>query len=247
MAEATLIAHAGAVRMNRDELSRLPVPLATRTHKPIPHGEIVQAITESLGFRGLQIVREEFAAKPDGSRMFGVMEINHQFLGVRFALGIRNANDKSFRLALTAGYRVMVCDNLAFNGEFKPTLAKHSNSLNLIDTVTLGIDRIQRGFRPLEGTIREWQEASVSDLDAENVIYRAFVRGELKAPRKLLHDVHKAYFVTPEEAFRSRNYWSLSNAFTGVMKQLAPAQFYQATAHLGTFLNAQFAARSTPF
>jgi hypothetical protein len=38
--------------------------------------------------------------------------------GARFALGIRNAHDKSFRLAVTVGYRVFVCENLAFSGDF---------------------------------------------------------------------------------------------------------------------------------
>lgn len=233
--------------MTREELSLLPVPESTRTHRPVPHHEIVKAITESLGFRGLQIIREEFAATTDGNKMFGVMEIDHAYLGVRFALGIRNANDKSFRLALTAGYRVMVCDNLSFQGDFKPTLAKHSASLNLVDIVTLGIERIQRGFGNMEAIIKEWQTAGVADEDAERLIYRAFVRGELQAPRKLIHDVHRAYFQPELDAFRSRTYWSLANSFTGVFKQLNPIQFYGATARLGTFLNAQFATHTAPF
>ncbi len=41
--------------------------------------------------------------------MFGLMELDHEFSGVRFAIGLRNANDKSMRLALTVGYRVFVC------------------------------------------------------------------------------------------------------------------------------------------
>lgn len=46
--------------------------------------------------------------------------------GHRFAIGIRNAHDKSMRLAMTVGYRVMVCENMAFNGNFEPVLAKHT-------------------------------------------------------------------------------------------------------------------------
>jgi len=38
----------------------------------------------------------------------------------RFSIGIRNSNDKSIRLGLTAGLRVFVCSNMAFSGDFTP-------------------------------------------------------------------------------------------------------------------------------
>ena len=65
--------------------------------------------------------------------------------GCRFSIGIRNSHDKSLRLGLTAGLRVFVCSNMAFSGEFTPVLAKHTKSFNLIDTLAVGVDRIQRG------------------------------------------------------------------------------------------------------
>ena len=42
----------------------------------------------------------------DGMKMFGVMDLNNEFDEGRFSIGLRNSNDKSMRLALTAGYRV---------------------------------------------------------------------------------------------------------------------------------------------
>lgn len=52
----------------------------------------------------------------DGMRMFGVMELSSGFEGCRFAIGLRNSHDKSFRLSCTVGLRVIVCENLAFHG-----------------------------------------------------------------------------------------------------------------------------------
>jgi hypothetical protein len=42
----------------------------------------------------------------------------------------------------------MVCDNMAFHGEFTPVLAKHSKSFSLIDGISVGVDRMQRNFVP---------------------------------------------------------------------------------------------------
>jgi len=59
-------------------------------------------------------------ASGDGVKLFGVLDLEITFDGCRFAIGIRNSNDKSMRLALTAGYRVFVCDNMEFHGDFAP-------------------------------------------------------------------------------------------------------------------------------
>jgi hypothetical protein len=49
MGETTLIA-TGA-KLTREDLALVPTPIGTATHKPIPHVEVVQALTETLGFR----------------------------------------------------------------------------------------------------------------------------------------------------------------------------------------------------
>jgi hypothetical protein len=52
--------------------------------------------------------------------MFGVLDLKASFEECRFAIGIRNANNKRFRLACTFGLRVFVCYNLAFRGDYRP-------------------------------------------------------------------------------------------------------------------------------
>src|SRR2546428_1700852 len=101
-----LIAHCGTTKISRDELRTIPAPPATATFKPIPHHELVDALIETLGFRKIGVVRDEYAASPDGMKMFGVMDLETGFEGCRFSIGLRNANDRSMRLALTCGYRV---------------------------------------------------------------------------------------------------------------------------------------------
>ena len=153
--EGTLIAHCGAEKITRQELQNLPVPESTGTFKPIPHHEVVSALIETLGFRQIGVVREEYAATPDGMRMFGVMDLEAGFTGCRFSLGLRNSNDKSMRLALKVGYRTFVCDNLAFQGDFTPVLAKHSKNFSLIDSIAIGVERMQRNFGPMQKQVND--------------------------------------------------------------------------------------------
>src|ERR1041385_8946677 len=135
MTDSVLIAGRGTQHVDREFLKNLPVPVGTTTHQPIAHIQIVNALIETLGFRHINVVADEYAVSVDGARMFGLLELDYEFSGVRFAIGIRNANDKTMRLALTVGYRVFVCSNMAFKGDFSPVLSKHSKNFNLIDAL----------------------------------------------------------------------------------------------------------------
>ena len=89
-------------KMRREELAQIPVPEATSTHKPIPHHVIVEGLVETLSFRHIGVVNEEFAVSFDGMKMFGVLDLATEMEGCRFSIGLRNSHDKSMRLAMTA-------------------------------------------------------------------------------------------------------------------------------------------------
>lgn len=108
-------------KLTREELARVVTPAATATHKPIPHIAVVEKLIEALSFRQIGVVREEYAVSADGMKMFGVMDLSSGFDGCRFAIGLRNSHDKSFRLSCTVGLRVFVCENLAFHGNTPPS------------------------------------------------------------------------------------------------------------------------------
>jgi hypothetical protein len=236
MTTGTLVAGPLA-KIGRTELEQIPVPEATPTHKPIPHHTIVETLVETLSFRHIGVVNEEYAVSSDGMKMFGVLDLETQMDGCRFSIGIRNSHDKSLRLGLTAGLRVFVCSNMAFSGDFTPVLAKHSKSFNLIDTLAVGVDRIQRNFEPMQRQVEHWRQAQITDERAKLIFYSAFIDGKLDAPRSLLSDVHRLYFGPQYEEFSPRTMWSLSNAFTSAFKKLDPVPQFKATAKLGTFLS----------
>jgi hypothetical protein len=230
-----LLAHTGAHKLSRPELVHILPPEPTETFKPISHVELVEKIIEGLAFRQINIVRDEYAVSEDGMKLFGVLDLESGFDGARYALGLRNANDKSMRLALTVGYRVFVCDNMAFHGDFTPVLAKHSKHFNLIDAIDVGLGRMQRNFEPMRKQVEGWRERQLTDEQAKLIIYRAFVQGDLEVPKHLVRGVHDAYFNPQYPDFQPRTTWSLTNAFTSALKSLDPVPQFKATAKLGRF------------
>ena len=79
-------------------------------------------------------------------------------------------------------------------GVFTPVLAKHTKSFNLVDTLSVGVDRIQRNFEPMQRQVESWREAQITDAQAKLIFYSAFVEGKLDAPKGLLPEVHRLYF-----------------------------------------------------
>ena len=233
---STLISCTGTI--TRAELANVPTPPSTATHVPIPHASVVEALVETLTHRQIAVVGEEFALSADGMEMFGVLDLATGFEGCRFAIGIRNANNKRFRLACTVGLRVFVCHNLAFRGDYSPVLAKHSKHFSLEDALSIGVDRMQRNFEPMRKQVDNWRSQQLSTAAAKLSIYRAFIEGDLEVPKHLARRVHDLYFNPQHEEFQPRTMWSLSNAFTSAFKDLEPIPQFKATAKLGAFLEA---------
>ncbi|MDQ3279895.1 MAG: DUF932 domain-containing protein [Acidobacteriota bacterium] len=233
---AGLISHCGTELVGRQDLLVLPTPDPTDTHKPIAHAELVQAVIETLGFRRLNVVQDQYAVSPDGMRMFGVLALDIEENGVRVSIGLRNSHDKSFALGITIGYRVFVCDNMAFHGDFQTVTRKHSKNLVLNDVLSVAIDRMQRNFAPMLNQVSAWKGYELPDTSAKLIIYRAFIEDALEVPKHLADDVHKHYFEPQHEEFRPRTMWSLSNAFTSAFKELDPIPRFKATARLAPFL-----------
>lgn len=227
--EATLISYEG--KLTRPELALVPTPAGTATHRPIPHVEVVEALVETLGFRHIAVHKDEYAVSKDGMKMFGLMELETVQNGVRFAIGIRNAHDKSMRLAMTVGYRVLVCENMAFHGDFEPVLAKHTKNFNLKAALSVGVDDMQRNFTPMVQAIESWQGSLLNADRARLIIYEAFVEGQLEAPKHLARMVHDQYFNSADPTF-----WGISNAFTAAFKELEPVPQFKATNSLAGFL-----------
>jgi len=232
---ARLMACKGTSRVTRADLALIDTPASTDTFQTVPHKTFIDEVEKSLQYRRIRIIKDDYAVSNDGMKMFALLVLNADHEGVQFAIGLRTANDKSMSLAMTAGYQVTVCSNMMFTGEFKPLSAKHTKHFDLIESVSLGIDRIQRGFEPLRSQIDAKRTTELSETEAMTVVYKAFM--QYKFPVTLMKTVHKEFFVAPSyDQFKPSTLWSLENAFTTAFKQLQPVRQFEMTARLGKFM-----------
>jgi hypothetical protein len=84
-----------------------------------------------------------------------------------------------------------------------------------------------------------WRNHQPPDIDSKAVIYDAFVRERIDAPKALMKDVDRPYFEPQHDEFRPRTVYLLQNTFTGAFHRLDPLPMSLATTSAGEYF-AQF-------
>ena len=107
----------GGQFVDRNEVALVETPTGTDSWHPVPHIEVIEAVTEVVKAHDWTITEEQFGLAREGQKLFGVMKINKSSSSDwTRCIGLRNSHDKSFSVGLSAGISVMVCSNMAFGG-----------------------------------------------------------------------------------------------------------------------------------
>jgi hypothetical protein len=51
-----------------------------------------------------------------------------------------------------------------------PVLAKHSKSFSWVDSISVGVDRMQRNFEPMRRQVELWWQSELTDVTAKMII-----------------------------------------------------------------------------
>jgi hypothetical protein len=226
-ATATLMAHSGAVKVQRGDLVSIPTPPRTTTFMPVPHSTLVELVENKLTSNGYGIEKSEFAVQDGkldgkllcGAKLFATFVLKNSRADFAFALGLRAANDKSMAIELVAGATVFVCDNMALCGDADLMWRKHTSGLSrytLREAVSMGISKATSRFGGFEMGINRLKETPITDVQAKATIYDAVVKGVIA--QNFLPKVGQAYFEPPHKEFEPRTMWSLHNSFTEVFR-----------------------------
>lgn len=154
MSNSTLM---GRNFVSEAEVIAVPDVPFTRTHHPIHHREVIRVVKDALGFIGLDIVKQEFVLAAEGMQMFSVWDLDSGTPEIRWSIGIRNSLNRSMALGITAGTRVLVCDNMAFSGEYL-CMRKHTSGLTDDELGFLAF-KTMRQMVPRLRAFQNWHES----------------------------------------------------------------------------------------
>ena len=204
--------------VSRDEVARTDTPSSTATWRPVPHIDVIEAVTEVIRAHNWNIEGEKFGLASEGQKLFGVMEISSSSSPEwHRCIGLRNSHDKSLAVGLTAGIVVCVCTNLAFGGT---TVVKHRHTSGIILAELIGraVASLEGDFLTTESVCEDLKDVYLkNDDEARSSIVRAAELGVINSCDIL--PVYREYKQPSHEEFREPTRWSLLNAFTETVKK----------------------------
>jgi len=227
--------HCGADKVRRSDLMQIPMPMQTRSYKPVSHVHIAELIADEAYKRNYSIAYEEYGLSKDGQKMFGLFKFHHNNHPEHTrCLGFRNSYDKTLAVGLTVGLSVLVCDNLCFGGETTIN-RKHTSGIEIEELIPEAFNSLSGQFQRLEENVEKLKYDYMPISSAKLKIVKA---AEEKAiPSCDILSVLQEYKSPKYEDFSNKNSWSLYNAFTEIAKKYSPARADLCYRQLGQIFN----------
>jgi hypothetical protein len=215
-----LILHCGAHAVELDQVANVKTPASTQSWVPIAHHQLIDTVQRTLAATNLTIGSQAHSLTHDGTRYFGLMEIQSRKSNADYTwiLGLRNSHDKMFPAGIVAGASCFVCDNLSFSGEVK-IARKHTRFINrdLPQLTERAVGLLMDKWHDQDKRIAAYKQFSIQDRDAHDLVVRACDVGVCS--KRFIPTILHGWREPRHDAFKSRNVWSLFNSFTETLKE----------------------------
>ena len=207
--------------VSRDEVARPDTPCSTATWRPVPHIDVIEAVSKVIRAHDWNIEGEKFGLASEGQKMFGVMEISSSSSpDWHRCIGLRNSHDKSLAVGLSAGIVVCVCSNLAFGGT-TVIKRKHTSRFELTDLIDRAVASLEDDFLTMESVSEDLKDMYLkNDDEARSSIVRAAELGVINSSDIL--PVYREFKSPSHVEFREPTRWSLLNSITEIVKKYSP-------------------------
>ena len=216
----SLILHCGAKKVSRNKVIDSNTPESTRTHITVPHEYVLRETERLLKKMGFLVKSEAHALSHESRRYFGMYKLENDYKGYDTVLGVRNSHDKSMTYGAVLGDNTIVCDNLAFWGEYKFS-RKHTK--NVYEDLEIGMEEMFKKIPEYEKEYNEHLEKFRKIIVSNDTVHSTVInaaRKKIISSSKILSVVDE--FKNPSyEEFREedKNLFRLKQAFTTVMKR----------------------------
>ena len=123
------------------DVRMVPVPEATRTYTPMPHGDLIDTIEVQLGHHlpDYHIVDKQYGLAREGQQMFGMISLRRSEPDIvdveiveddlDISIGFRNSYDKSMSVGIVGGAKVFICDNMMMSADAVKIMKRHTKNV----------------------------------------------------------------------------------------------------------------------
>ena len=211
----------------KELMMNTPVPVQTRTYKPVSHSQLIDLTLNSIEKAGFTLDKETYSAAADGQVANGRFSIsNVADSEMQLQIGWQNSYNKQLTLKFAIGTRIFICQNGCVSGDFGTFKKKHVGEIQSFtpQAITDYIKSAGETFTIMQKQRDEMKQVEITkrvkaELIGRMILEEQFITStqlnimsrELKAPT---HD-----YGAPDSL------WELYNYTTFAMKQSHPANW----------------------
>lgn len=114
----------------REKLVNVPLPMETRTYKPVSHEQLIDLTLESIHKAGFALDAEMYSGNSDGqiaNARFTISNVND--LDMQLQIGWQNSYNKELSLKFAIGVNIFICSNGSVSGDHGSFKKKHSGEV----------------------------------------------------------------------------------------------------------------------
>jgi hypothetical protein len=216
-----------------------PVPVQTRTYKPVSHSSLIDLTLNSIEKAGFILDKETYSSAVDGQIANGRFSIsNVADSEMQLQIGWQNSYNKQLTLKFAIGTRILVCSNGCVSGDFGAFKKKHVGEIQTF-TPSAIVDYIAQAgeaFTLMQKQREDMKQVQITKRIKAELIGRMMLEEQFITSTQL--NIISRELKAPTHDYNAKDsLWELYNYTTFAMKESHPAQWMESHIKAHKFFN----------
>ena len=223
----------------KELIMNTPVPVQTRTYKPVSHSSLIDLTLNSIEKAGFILDKETYSSAVDGQIANGRFSIsNVADSEMQLQIGWQNSYNKQLTLKFAIGTRILVCSNGCVSGDFGAFKKKHVGEIQTF-TPSAIVDYIAQAgeaFTLMQKQREDMKQVQITKRIKAELIGRMMLEEQFITSTQL--NIISRELKAPTHDYNAKDsLWELYNYTTFAMKESHPAQWMESHIKAHKFFN----------
>jgi len=215
-------------KTTRDAVLAQPVPQATNTYGPVAHETLFERVEAEIQRNNWEVEDVSYRGAMNNDVVIAYYTLaTKSNLPVKPMIGIINSYNKTRRVGIACGARVMICMNGMISGEATAAKVHRSKVMDHLDQmihVTLG--SLRKTFGDISNDIVNLKEHKLDGMtEVSHILGELYVRDSILTPTQasvVKTEITDSIHFSMKEDTESFNSWNLYNNVTEALKRSHP-------------------------
>jgi len=233
----------------KELIMNTPVPVQTRTYKPVSHSSLIDLTLNSIEKAGFTLDKETYSSAVDGQIANGRFSIsNVADSEMQLQIGWQNSYNKQLTLKFAIGTRILVCSNGCVSGDFGAFKKKHVGEIQSFTPGAI-IDYIAQAgeaFTLMQNQRESMKQVQITKRTKAELIGRMMLEEQFISSTQL--NIISRELKAPTHDYNAKDsLWELYNYTTFAMKETHPSLWMESHIKAHKFFNDYAYDQSAPW